>query len=252
MAPQPDSEAFIKAREAARELAARILPRIPSLVIKIIVPPGVTPSVMVDDSRVPLSALGLPRQVNPGDHAVTVTAAGYVNEKRVATLKEGETVMVEIPLRALQAGAAASASTSQAAASGNGTETEALPADQKAQGVPPWAWASGAAGIVALGAGIGFAVDFAGTKRQLDENCPERTCKAGFSPQYGEPLQRRWDRDIGLMVTFGGLGVLGIGAGIAGIVTAAPASQPSAGLAPFVIAPWAGRRGGGAVVVGAF
>jgi hypothetical protein len=66
----------------------------------------------------------------------------------------------------------------------------------------------------------------------------------------GEMYRGQWNRDLGVSVACGVLGLAGVGTAIAGIVMAPRKKQ--AGLAPLTFAPWAGPRGGGGMVSGTF
>jgi hypothetical protein len=110
------------ARSAAVQLAADLAERIPTLVIRVAGPrPALAAaSVRVDGTEIqvaasppqseanprkkvetPTAAISSPREVNPGEHTVEVSARGYVNERRAVTLEAGQSLMVELKLSRL-------------------------------------------------------------------------------------------------------------------------------------------------------
>jgi hypothetical protein len=90
--------AYAKAREEAAQLAQKIAPRIPSLVIVVEGASADAAAVAVDGSAVPSAALGAPRKVNPGSHTVTASAPGYRDASATVDVKEGENEKVTLKL----------------------------------------------------------------------------------------------------------------------------------------------------------
>ncbi|MFN7147576.1 MAG: tetratricopeptide repeat protein [Myxococcota bacterium] len=93
----PDaSEAFVNAvNDAKRELAA-LAPRVPGLLITIKGPSD--PKVTVDGVDVPRAALGVKWPVDPGQHVVKVTAAGFLPREASVTAAEGKASPVNLAL----------------------------------------------------------------------------------------------------------------------------------------------------------
>ncbi len=86
-----DVAKYAKARKEASELAAQILPRIPSLRVKLEgVPAGVTPTVTIDGVAIPPLALSEPRLVNPGKREVVATVSGRPEQRTKVDVVEGE------------------------------------------------------------------------------------------------------------------------------------------------------------------
>jgi hypothetical protein len=99
--PQKPSEpeAFTDARAAAATFTEQLAARIPAVVISLKgIDAKTTPSVTVDGEALSLSMLMLPRPINPGAYTIVASAPGYATKQRSVTLKEGETVPVEITL----------------------------------------------------------------------------------------------------------------------------------------------------------
>jgi hypothetical protein len=84
-----ESKVFANARAAAEQLAARLQPLIPALVVEV-VPEGVRYTVTIDGVEVSEAALELPLKANPGVHTVEVKARGYVAQAREIQLVESE------------------------------------------------------------------------------------------------------------------------------------------------------------------
>ena len=86
-----ESENMAEAREEAQRLADSIEPRIPSLTIRVEgLAEGATPKVTlitVDGVAVHAATLGVPRKLNPGAHAIVITA-GTIERKASIELAE--------------------------------------------------------------------------------------------------------------------------------------------------------------------
>ena len=250
MAPKPrEPDAYTRARPAAAELAEKLAVRIPTLVIAVNGPAaGTALDIKLDSLAIPVSTLGLPRKVNPGTHTVTATASGYATEERKVTLGEGETLPLEITL----APVAKRPLSSERRPAAPATPTPSAE-DTKNGGVPLWAWGAGAAGLAAIGVGVGFAVDYASVRGTVGSDCPGDVCdpRVHTTESMGE-LRTRWNRDLGLFVGFGAAGVLAVGAAIVGITTASPRDEQRAGKPTVGVVPWISAGTTGAVVTGAF
>jgi len=91
-----ESELTTSARAEARELAAEIEPRIPTVTLVIATPAGVPlPSVTMDGVMVPAVTLNSAWKVDPGPHAVVVTL-GEVSAETLFSVAEAE--VREVPL----------------------------------------------------------------------------------------------------------------------------------------------------------
>ncbi|MBI4956827.1 MAG: PEGA domain-containing protein [Myxococcales bacterium] len=89
--------AFGRARERAAELDEDVAARIPSLHVKV-APPDAQAELRVDGQLVPDAAMDLPRKLDPGEHAVRVSAAGFATVETKVSLKEGEQRTLNIAL----------------------------------------------------------------------------------------------------------------------------------------------------------
>ncbi len=86
------------AREQCAKLVTELGPRIPT--VSILVQPRDAPGlvVMVDKQALPLSVLGQPWAVDPGDHTITISAAGYVDQSRSLRVVERQAQRVDVQL----------------------------------------------------------------------------------------------------------------------------------------------------------
>lgn len=96
--PPNASAAFVNAvNDAQRELAA-LSPRVPGVIINL---KGAPPEakVTLDGADVPNAALGVKRPVDPGQHVVKVTAAGFFPGEATVNVVEGKVEQVNIELK---------------------------------------------------------------------------------------------------------------------------------------------------------
>jgi hypothetical protein len=243
-----ESEAFAEARTEADKLANELAGRIPSLLIHVQGPPSdAVVSVRVDGAEIPSATLSVPRKVNPGSHMVEASSSGFGTEQRAVTVAEKETAPVEIQLSAL-APALAPASTPQPVepVTPGGVAQANEGAGRSTTG---WAWGMGAAGLAALGVGAAFMVDFLNVRKTVAADCPAGLCDPKrYDQADADALRARWNRDIGLAVGLGAVGLVGLGTGIGGLLTA-KGTGASAGSA---VMPWISPGGAGATVQGVF
>ncbi|MBI2393317.1 MAG: hypothetical protein HYV09_27280 [Deltaproteobacteria bacterium] len=86
-----ENDEYRAARVESKELATKLLDRIPSLHLVIKgVPPGVTPRVTIDGQEIPYASLAAPRLLNPGKHVVRVTAGDAPERVVNLVLVEGQ------------------------------------------------------------------------------------------------------------------------------------------------------------------
>jgi hypothetical protein len=92
--PAKDGEKreYTEARAKAAERANELGPRIPTLIVR--VHPSVVAGdvhVSIDGREIPAAALGLPRKVNPGEHALSVRVGAGAPFESTVTMVEAET-----------------------------------------------------------------------------------------------------------------------------------------------------------------
>jgi hypothetical protein len=86
-----EPEAFTRARAEGESLAGKLLPRIPTVKIRVDgAPPGALLELSLDGEPLPASALQAPHKVDPGHHELVVTVTGGASARGAITLGEGE------------------------------------------------------------------------------------------------------------------------------------------------------------------
>jgi hypothetical protein len=225
----------------AEELLAKLEPRLSRLRVTVVPP---TEGARVDEAgrSLPLDS-AVP--FDPGPHDLVLSVPGRADVKRQVTLREGETLSVE--LAAPPAGPPPGDPKDDAKKAAPVTPPPEGPA-QSEGGIPVWAWIVGSAGLACGGVAIGFGVDAAITTGNLKDRCgDDLICDEdpSFDP---EPENDRKNRDTALAIGFGIAGAAGIVTAIVGIATAEPATKKTSLRA----LPWASPDGAGVGVSGRF
>jgi hypothetical protein len=234
-----ESPIFTAAREQAAALAAALEGRIPSLVITVKGAEGAAVTVTVDGAPLSAELLGLPRKVDPGQHVITASAPGRTSDPQRVEVREGVTMTTEIALRAVPVVVVAAPPIALAPAG--------VKAAPPAKGTPAWVWIAGGTGIAALGAGVGFAVDYANVRSTVASKCPGLDCALDQDAVNG--LKGRWNRDLGLLIGLGAVGVAGVATAAVGLARHAPAARVEMH-AEFV--PWVAPGVAGGAFMGVF
>ncbi len=217
--------------EVAKKLLAAIEPRLPRVKILMV---GVVPSglrVTQNGKDVPVAVLGTVLPVDPGQQAVVAEAPEFEPFARTVTVKEGEPV-VEIPITL--------------------KKRLVTVVEKPVRAVPMWAWISAGGGVALLAGAAAFRVDQAFVEGQqlgfcngdVQTSCPPKT---EYDPTDDN---KRKNRDSGLFIGLGTLGVLGLGAAVVGFVMGQPSKAPPKKAA--VVVPWVGPSGVGLGVGGRF
>lgn len=90
--------AFLQAQERAKGILATARPKIAKLKIAVAAPPDAQMTVKVDGETIPLANLNTNRPIDPGEHNVEATAAGYKKAVAKVTLPEGGSDSVALTL----------------------------------------------------------------------------------------------------------------------------------------------------------
>jgi hypothetical protein len=176
---------------------------------------------------------GVAVPVDGGAHAITATAPKKKPWQGSVEVK-GEATATSIPLPA-QLDDAPEAAAPPAKEGAPSTPQDAAPRG----GVPAWAWVLGGVGLAGVGVSVGFLMDERGAQSSIDQSCTAKTCAKGFD---AHAANGRLYRGFDVFVGAGVVGVVALGASIAGIATA-PKKQKSAAIAPPV--PWLAPGAGG-------
>jgi hypothetical protein len=221
-----ESDRARDARKEAPELAEKLRPKVPSLLIKIEAPPTVTARATVDGSPVPSEALSQPRKLNPGKHAIVVVFENKADNKQAEQLQSidlqpsqpGELIFKYDPASAKALGPAIPEKPASGASSG--------------LRIHPLSWAGFgvAAGGVILGSiGGGIALGKGSTLVNLcgkDTSCPP-TSKAAV--EDAQSTGRTWATVSTISFIVAGVG---IGAGVVGFFLPQGKSGPSTSSTP--------------------
>lgn len=234
-----------KVAKAQRE---RLAAEVPELTLSL--PPEAPAGTVVkrDGQVVAAAALGLALPVDPGEHTVTTEApGGGIWEQRI-TLSRREKKKMTLEVRAgLRAEPRPVPAPSPVA--------QAVPATPLAGHAEPGqrrvaAYVVGGVGLAALGAGIGFAVDYAKARSTVTSDCPGGVCDPRtYDLTRMQALRGRWNRDLGLFLGLGAVGLGGVGAGAAILVQSPRTERPAA---PAAFAPWLAPGAAGGVWTGSF
>ncbi len=183
--------------EVITKTIAALEPRVPKLRL------GLSPrvegtAVLRDGVELPRGTLDDPIPMDPGDHTLLIRAPGFEPFEKTVTLREGETLALEVALAA-------------------SPKVTTAPPPPPATRLPIWPFVTGSLGVVAVGAGLGFRIDGFAAESALDEGCGEdRVCDptAAYDPSDDN---RRKNFDFGMFVGLsvaGGATILGTVAGV--------------------------------------
>lgn len=216
--------------EVAKKGIADIEPRLPRLKI---VMKGAAPNglhVTQNGKEVPIAGFGTPIPVDPGPQSVVAEAPDFEPFTQTATVKEGEVVEISIELKKRVV-----------------MSVIDKPVETKK---PLWPWISAGAGIALLAGAAAFRVDQAFVEGKQIGKCNdnlERGCPFDYDPKDDND---RKNLDNGMFVAFGTIGVIGLGAAIAGFVMTQPTKTAPKKAA--VVMPWVDPTGVGLGVGGRF
>ena len=201
-----------------------------------------------DGSELPLDT-AVP--LDPGEHVLQLNAPGRPALSRTVTLREGETLAVELSVPpAIVLVPSLSEVASPLPSPLSPQPAKATPVLDEDGGVPVWAWLSGGAGLVLGGVAIGFAVDAVSAADELEEICGgDLVCDEdlSFDP---EPLNDRKNRSMALGLGLGAAGAVGLVVAVIGFATSG--SDNTAAVAPVAVGGWSTNDAGGITLFGSF
>jgi hypothetical protein len=232
-----ESAAFADARKSARELAADLAGRIPSLTIVIKgAPAGTDPAITVDGVAVPPAAAKAPRRLDPGTHVVVAALRG--GEVR------GEIVVAEHDVKEIALDVTELANPKPVA-----TKNDGASAGDAKGSYSPLLWVGVSVAVAGAAAGTVTGLLSMGKTSDVESGC---TASNKCPPSTHDALDGA--RSLATISTISFI-VAGAGAGVA-VVALAMGRGPSAeqkASAPSPsprVSPWVGL--GGAGVVGSF
>jgi hypothetical protein len=187
---------FAKARLEAKELAAELDKRIPSLTLSVTgAAAGTAVTVTVDGVPVPPETLQFSRAVNPGKRQIVASAPGYRTARKSVTLAEGEQATLSL---ALEPGEDDSPST--------GGLTLA--------GISPLFWVGVGVTVAGLGVGITTGALAMSKSSDLEGVCPDYGCPASRKSEIDSMTALAHTSTVSFVVAGAGavLGVVGLAA----------------------------------------
>lgn len=215
----------------AREGLAALELRLPRL--RLVVedaPAGL--AVTRDGEPVPDSALGEAVLIDPGPHEIKASAPGHRPVRRTIELAEGETETVILKLAPARVEA-----------------TDPTRDAPRRQGAPAWAWATGGVGLGLVGASLYFLADRQAAIADLKAHCREVTGGTYCAPDYDFAADNaRKNRDLGLFIGLGGVGLAAVTAAIVVIAR----SHKRGARRGTTATPWLTPSAGGLAVAGRF
>lgn len=220
----------------ARERAAALDRRLPRVTIVLSgqVPPGTR--VRADGVLLESASLGAPRPMDPGEHALVVEAPGRIDQRVQVQLAEGEQREVIVVPGPADPGRRANGPQ-------NGDKsgpTPPPPGDGDGRRVAGLVVGGlGVAGLIAAGVTGGILV---ARNDSIQQHCPESRCDA----EGRDTIEGSGPLFIVNAVTWG-VGLAGVGAGVALLISAGGEPSPKAALAPTAL-----PGGGGFALTGRF
>lgn len=175
------SETLKQAYAEAGTLIEANKPKLAKLTIQVSGVESAAPlELTIDNKPMPSALLDAAHVSDPGEHTITVTAAGYLPATRKVTLSPGgeETVVMTLEVDA-EAQAALKRAQLEATASSASIAPAPLvtTADASASSPSHWpAYATWGASAVAIGVGVGFGFAALENKQTLEERCPNKLC----------------------------------------------------------------------------
>jgi hypothetical protein len=218
-----DSGVFAQAQKEAEQMQDKLGPRVPELKVELVNGEGLQFTADLDGVVLKTALLGVPFQLNPGKHTVTVkTRTGQV--QKAVSVVERESARVSLDLTELKKQAEA-APPEAAPAEGRPANTGA--ASISTDAAPP---SSGSGrrvvGFVSLGIGgaglVAGAVLGAKAIEQhstYEQKCPDGMCTKEYQGYY-DTLQK--NQTYALVA--GGIGVVGVGVGLVLLLTGGSSS----------------------------
>lgn len=231
--------------EALEKSVATLETRLPRVRVRIDDPPG---EVSISSDGVPTqSAVGEPFPVNPGEHEITIAAAGFRTERRTVTLVEGQTLEIDV---ALVPGGDPTTTGPAAAppplAKPPARVTRRTSTAPEGEPIATWVWPVGAVGVVALGAGIGVAAVSISARSKLADGCTKSggsfECPDDrFNQDDIDGLVRDANAGLGGALALGAVGIAGITAAAVGIAHKSGRESPASNVSAV---PWLATGGG--------
>jgi hypothetical protein len=198
-----EPQAFTAARVQAARLMIELDERIPSLVLQVQGPNGVTPEVSVNGVQISAEQLGIARRLDPASYKIIAKAPGCVDVTEEIKLAEGETRRFALSLRLVE-------KTPSVGPIAPKQEPRLEPAKHSTSTLTYLGFGVGALGV-SVGAVSGVIV--LSKTKTLKDACPNNSCPESQDGQLHSA------RSIGWVSTLSfGVGIVGLGVGLVSVM----------------------------------
>jgi hypothetical protein len=237
--------AFVDAQSSAADEQAALGPRIPTLKVTLEGAPAKDVTLTIDGQAVPSALLGLARPINPGQHTVAARSPEAESDTASVMVPEGAAQAVTLTLHPV-----AVSGTAPVPATSGPEPSPAAPerAAGGGHGLRVAGWISVGVGVVGAAVGTVFIL-----KNGSDLNSANALCGSSSCPQSKRAQIDSLDASASQASTIAwvsyGVGVAGLGAGVAMLVMSGGKSAPppqAAGLAG--ARPWVGPGSAGVTI----
>lgn len=232
-------KAFVDAKKSAEEELKAVEPKIGSLEIVLKgVPAGAKVDVSVDGAPVSAALVGVHRPIDPGTHKIEVKGEKLAGEASV-TIAEGGKESVEVEVKQV-----ASAEPVKPDEPPPPPPPEAPPESGGGGTTKILGYTALGIGVVGVAAGTIFLLSSSSKRGDANALCPNDQC-----PESKRSEVEKLDSDASSARTLSfigfGVGVVGIGAGVALLVMSAGKTEPAKTATGLTVRPWATWNGVG-------
>ncbi len=231
-------KAFVDAQKSANEELKAIEPKIGSLEIVLKgVPAGAKVDVSVDGTPVSAALVGVHRPIDPGTHKVEVKGDKLAGEASV-TVAEGGKESIEVEVKAVAGAEPVKPDVPPP------PPPPAPPPESSGGTTKILGYTALGIGVVGVAAGTIFLLSSSSKRSDANALCPNDQC-----PESKRSEVEKLDSDASTARTLSfvgfGVGVVGIGAGVALLVMSGGKSEPAKTATGLTVRPWATWNGVG-------
>jgi hypothetical protein len=246
-------QAFRDAQTAATRELNSVNPKIGTLEIKLEGAENVKDlTIKVDGIQMASVLIGVPQAIDPGEHKVEATGAGFRSQPQTVRLGEGEKTSTTLklepdpnaaPAAALatpEAGAAPGASGSLGTPIRDTSSSMDSGTSSSGRGTRIGAYAAFGVGAVGIGVGTVFLLQSLTKRSKADDLCsfPSGACPLSRKPEVDQ-LDQEADKASTISVVGFAAGGAGVAAGVLLLVLSGKSESSTAGVQPGVY-PWVG------------
>jgi PEGA domain len=208
--PEGATPAVEQAYESAAATLRDVKPRIPSMKIVVSVPHDAELKLTVDGKDVAASVVGVALPADPGEHAIEVSAPGYLKATSTVKLSPSAAMTVALELRRdpnapVTPKAVPVAAASAEAAPAPRPESVPAPVAHGSRTAKALGYVSYGVAAVGLGLGIGFGQSAIHDEKALHDACPGRVCTPDQQDTLDFAQTKGTISTVGFAVAGGGL-----------------------------------------------